>query len=108
MSVATYDHIWEAVLLTVAVTAVSLLCFYSVRQIRAQVNINREQACQDTGRHTRLRALCDTQSAVIDAFITELAMRPKTYETMPEDLKNAFYAAHEGARMTMENEGKQH
>lgn len=38
------------------------------------------------------------QGEVIDAVIGELESRPATYETFPEDIRNALYAAHEKAR----------
>ena len=107
MSLNTFDAIWKIILLTVALVAIWWTVIFLLRRLKASTVIRQEAAHEASGEHKRLRALCNTQGAVIDAFINEMAMRPKTYETMPDDLKNAFYAAHEGARM-VETEGNNH
>ena len=47
--------------------------------------------------HRALQQLARQQGYVIDSVISEFAARPATYETFPQDVREALYAAHEAA-----------
>lgn len=57
----------------------------------------REMARLPVARHQVLQRLGSQQADVINAVIGELAARPATYETFPQDVREALYAAHEAA-----------
>jgi hypothetical protein len=54
-------------------------------------------------RHKALRDQEHTQADVIASVITELESRKATYETFPQDVRDALYAAHESGRATERN-----
>jgi hypothetical protein len=57
----------------------------------------RAAAALPVQQYRALQQLARQQGYVIDSVISELAARPATYETFPQDVREALYAAHEAA-----------
>lgn len=97
-------------MLTVLVVGLLILTGYLVAARVRLMAARRRQAVSETRANEALTAdRRDATAAAFDAIasvIAELQSRPATYQTFPDDVRNALYVAHEKSHLLPERRSR--
>lgn len=103
MTVASVDHLTQAILFIVLICGAVLLLVMGVRVLAVRAQLHRTRALLVTARYTRMQTLIRVQAEAIDRVITDVTGSKLLGEEFPQQTLAVLMAAHEQARPSQIN-----